>query len=523
MSNQRPRDKAITSAFLIQQRIKRLSHSAPGLCVVLLLLHALLSTFYSLITPVWEAYDETGHYAYARYIAINGRLPPLGATLAGQDESHQPPLYYALVALAIRGIDTSDNVQAQFVSGNQRNIKPVPELDFPACLPGCGTALAVHVGRLTSVLISTLTVLCTYLTAATLFPRRKDIALYATALHAFWPMFLFMGGVINNDNGIALLSALTLLCAARLLHTPRDHPRTRHLYMALLAACMAGATAMKDSGIAMVLFGGLVALAVSWRDLRSHSLRVRERLSRVSMDAALLVGVFVALVAIGYVTSDGRTLRQFGIVAGMAATVGKATAEAASALNPSAAAGGGGLPQLVQSVSSVLGYWPARLYGMVVMPFIAAYTWSSIYLPRTWYAVVCALAIAVLLGLPWALRPRPTRRRVLLLGVFMLCIALAPTVRAVIGHNDKLLHGRFFLPMLGAVCLMVALAGAAAPRALPQRIQRAGKAGLLIVVMMIGLCSPLVIIRPVFLRPYMALPEKPSPPGTLHTTRPALT
>src|SRR5438105_3074924 len=83
-------------------------------CIVLLGLHVVFSLAYSLITPLWEAPDEIGHYTYARYIAMHAALPPLGARLSAYNEAHQPPLYYWLVALAISWIDTSDNVQPRF-------------------------------------------------------------------------------------------------------------------------------------------------------------------------------------------------------------------------------------------------------------------------------------------------------------------------------------------------------------------------------------------------------------------------
>src|SRR5436190_1058076 len=72
-----------------------------GLLPLALLLAArlVLGLVYSLAAPVWEAYDEDGHFAYARYLAQHGHLLTPGDPEAERVwERFQPPLYYALIA-----------------------------------------------------------------------------------------------------------------------------------------------------------------------------------------------------------------------------------------------------------------------------------------------------------------------------------------------------------------------------------------------------------------------------------------
>ena len=464
------------------QHTRFIAHSPHTLCAIILIAHAILSAAYSFVTPVFESYDETGHYSYARYIAINHRLPPLGAQLSAQNESHQPPLYYTFVALAIGGIDMSDDVQAQFIFSPQVTVKPVPQLAFPGCLPGCGTALAVHVGRLVSVLFSTLTVLCTYLTALTLFPKRKDIALIATTIHAFWPMLLFIGGVLSNDNGIILFISLTLLFAARLLMAPPSQsPARRWADAVLFGASLAGATMMKDSAISALLFGGLVLAVLVGREL--HARRYRRLLEPLAC-----VVSFVLLAVLGVITSDGRTLRQFGSVMNFASALGSSAASSAPGVAVSSSSGW--LNWIIQALLGAPNYW-------IFKTFVGTFGWSNIYLPDAWYSIALVLMGVAFLGVLLALLRDKRWWPLLILSVLFVCVALAPVIRATAAREVLLLHGRFFLPALGALCIILAVGLVS----LPQWVRQVSTAILLECVMIAGLLSPAIVIQPVFQRP----------------------
>src|SRR3970040_1265063 len=57
---------------------------------------------YALLVPPWEADNEDGHFAYARYLAVHRTLlRPGDPEVELIWEKFQPPLYYALVAPAI--------------------------------------------------------------------------------------------------------------------------------------------------------------------------------------------------------------------------------------------------------------------------------------------------------------------------------------------------------------------------------------------------------------------------------------
>src|SRR5512136_3293772 len=78
--------------------------------VIILTAFVVLAAVYSVATPVFEAGDELWHYPFVQFLATGHSLPvqdPNVKTLWEQ-EGGQPPLYYALAALATSWLDTND-------------------------------------------------------------------------------------------------------------------------------------------------------------------------------------------------------------------------------------------------------------------------------------------------------------------------------------------------------------------------------------------------------------------------------
>jgi len=183
-----------------------------------------LATTYSVVTPIFEASDELWHYPFVKHLADGNGLPVQDPSMdqPWRQEGSQPPLYYALCALATFWIDTDDAYEGHppllwynphvdngvlTADGNTNLVVHSPQEAFP----WHGTALAVHLIRLLSVLMGAATVLLTYLIAVEIFPGREDLALGAAAVNAFTPMFVFISGAVNNDNLVMPLCSLALL------------------------------------------------------------------------------------------------------------------------------------------------------------------------------------------------------------------------------------------------------------------------------------------------------------------------
>jgi len=189
------------------------------------ILFVLLGVVYNLATPPFEAPDETSHFVYVKRLADGEGLPPLHLSDhdVAQGEMHQPPLYYALGALLVSGLDTGTpdtafalNPYAALGEPHAPGNKNVV-LHNGAEPPGTrGVTWAVHLLRGLSTLLATATVLLTYHMARRLAPGRPAVALGATALVAFNPQFLFISAAVSNDPLATMLATATLYQAVRI-------------------------------------------------------------------------------------------------------------------------------------------------------------------------------------------------------------------------------------------------------------------------------------------------------------------
>jgi 4-amino-4-deoxy-L-arabinose transferase-like glycosyltransferase len=212
------------------RRIQLTIRSHPW-AALMVALYLGLGLAFSIINPIHEATDELRHYRYVRYLADFGELPVQSGE-AGNAQAHHPPLYYATAALASFWVHPDDPLADppgnphwgyrnwEVGTDNKNLYLHGPDERWPYR----GEALAAHLARWVTLLWGAGAVILTYASAATLFPTRKAVAGAAAALVALNPMFLYLGGAVNNDVPAGLIgAAITYLC----LRTVRDGPTPR--------------------------------------------------------------------------------------------------------------------------------------------------------------------------------------------------------------------------------------------------------------------------------------------------------
>ena len=165
--------------------------------VVILGVFAVLSLIYAWATPPLEASDELWHFGMINTIADTGQLPVQhpGVKTAYEQEGSQPPLYYLVGALLVKGIDRSDfdvvrqpNPHAVAgVPGNLGNKNLV--LHDSVHPPLEHTVLAVYMVRLFSIFLGCVTVVSIYLAARQLGFDSPVLPIFSASLTAFNPMF----------------------------------------------------------------------------------------------------------------------------------------------------------------------------------------------------------------------------------------------------------------------------------------------------------------------------------------------
>jgi len=280
----------------------------PGVALFLAIFVA-LGVVYSVVNPLFEAPDEIQHFFYVQQLAEGGGLPrqdlARGAALWGQEGS-QPPLYYALAALLIAPLDTSDapalvweNVHANM--GNPLrldNKNRIVHTDQEAW-PYRDAVLAVHLVRWFSVLLGACTVWLVYRITLELIPEPPRIALATAALTAFTPQFIFISSAVSNDNLITCLAALVTWVLLRGRRASRSGRWLLGLGLTLGLAALC-----KLSGLALWLLVGGVILTADWR---------RRPLRRTMADLVVVFAVAAAVAGWWY----WRNWRLYGDVTGL--------------------------------------------------------------------------------------------------------------------------------------------------------------------------------------------------------------
>lgn len=258
--------------------------------ILVLIASFLLFNLYSVATPLFEASDELWHYPFVQHLATGGGLPiqrkgQTDAEAPWRQEGSQPPLYYALAALASAPFDSSNWREIRRV--NVQGDMGVPTRDGNAnailhtraeAFPWTRAALAAHVARLVSVLLSTLTVFGVYLVARELsWGKHADphsqFRLASMIFTAFVPMFAFISGSINNDNASVTFSTIGLWWALRLVRIGKLSDKN-----AAIAGLITGLGALsKSSSLGLLGVFGLAAAftAVNWRTWRIENVTLK--------------------------------------------------------------------------------------------------------------------------------------------------------------------------------------------------------------------------------------------------------
>jgi hypothetical protein len=267
---------------------------APAWPLVFIVLAFLaLAGAISVVNPLFEATDEIRHYRYVRHLAVRGALPVQGAEMV-RSQSHHPPLYYALCALASAWVPSSHSPEYEqplnpFWGYRNWEVGVDNKLQYlhsPAeRFPFRQGYLAALIPRWVNVLLGAATVGLTWLLGRQVWPGRPQLAWGAAALVAFNPQFLYLSGAINNDVIAATMGTAVLLLSVQVAQGANDRRRLVLLGLAFGLALLAK--------FHLLILGGVIVLALIL------SLRVRrDGPRRASCQLALQMGVVLGVAAI---------------------------------------------------------------------------------------------------------------------------------------------------------------------------------------------------------------------------------
>jgi hypothetical protein len=446
---------------------------------LLLLTRFALGAVYSLVVPIWEAYDEDGHFAYVRYLAkYRHLLDPADPEAQLVYEKFQPPLYYALVAPFVAGFDLGEALPiiernpfwAYPHAGHNYALHPPTLTSAEAEI-----ALAVHTARLVGVGLSTLSVLFVYDTARRVWARlptgsRRGPVWAATLLYAFWPQFLFSGSTVNNDLAVTAFSAGALALMVALITGGFQARRALALVLLFAAAALSKLNALA------LLPAVAAATAIS---LLPGLRQVRWRSPRPWLTGLALVGVVAGALAVlsGLPFVTEQILHVEALMQFIRHAV---TSEANLSLIREAA------------------QFASRSY-------FASFGWGKVDLPHWLYGVYSGgLALGGLGLVAGAVRRQrgqyagPEARVLLLMGLTILGLLAAALALVVTYQMIALAPGRYLLPALPAVCVLLVEGYRGL---LPQRVRHYAWRTLGLGVILLGWAIPLTTLIPTYAIP----------------------
>jgi len=433
-----------------------------------------LSFTYSVVTPVFEAPDEIQHFFYVVNLAEGKGLPvqpPAGPGGLWAQEGSQPPLYYVLAARLVAPLDTSDasallweNAHANLGDPlNPANKNRIVHTDLEAW-PYRESVLAIHLVRWLSVLMGAATVWLVYRIAGKLFPRQPALALATAAVTAFTPQFVFISGVVSNDNAIILSSTLAAWLLIDLLRQP--HGSRYHLRLFLLGVVLGFAALSKLSGALLWPLAGVALLVAGWR---ARSLR------RTAGDLAMVFGPALAVAGWWYL----RNWQLYGDPTGLTAML-----------------------SIVGDRTQPLGWRGLlRQFEGLRISYWALFGWFNLILPNWVYRVLDALATVAFAGLVWGAvrrwhRKMPSGWRRLVLPVAWISVVFIGLVRWTL--LTPATQGRLLFPAAWAFSLLLMLGWS---QWVPSRWRAHWLAAPIVPLAVLALVAPFAVIRPAYQRP----------------------
>jgi hypothetical protein len=414
------------------------------------LAYMVLACAYLLAAPMYEAPDESYHFAFAARLAQSWELPVQDPAVITPwfQEGSQPPLYYYLASLVIRlsGAPAEpyllpENPHAAIGLG-LATINNNFYLRGPAeAFPWRGSVLAFYLVRIMSIGLGAWTLLALYRGVRLAVPGRPRVALVALGITAFNPMFLFMTASVNNDNLVTALAASGLWLMLLIL-TRGLAGRDGALRVLALAIVLALAALSKLSGLTLyVVAGALLTILILKR--------------RAGLRAALLAG---AALVIGFAVIAGwwyvRNWQLYGDLTGTSAMIA-----------------------IIQPRPAPYTLWTmlAEMEGLRIS-FWALFGWFNVIGPAWFLSLMDALtALALIGGAAWGIRAWRARQFEALLPIGLLALHVLITFAALISWTRQTpgTQGRLLFPALVGISGLMALGWWSAAQSLAALIGRA--------------------------------------------------
>lgn len=240
----------------------------------ILLFYLAFGLIYAAATPVFEANEELWHFGYVEHLRETGSLPAQSLYQRHTIYRHhgsQPPLYYALMAIASAPINIDDSEEYRRLNPHVKIYQPgafgnknlIVHDESLSLFHGAG--LAVLIMRALGIALGAGTIVFVYKIGELVAPQRQTVAFVAGAVTGLNPMFIFVTASVNNDALAMLLNGALIWL---MLRTMRDGFSLRAILA--LAALFALSSLTKLTGLVLlpVMLGAALLVYRKTRDRR---------------------------------------------------------------------------------------------------------------------------------------------------------------------------------------------------------------------------------------------------------------
>jgi 4-amino-4-deoxy-L-arabinose transferase-like glycosyltransferase len=440
---------------------------------------------WALITPAFQAPDESEHLAYGQYFAETGKA-------VDSAPSTRPP-YASSEVLALEAVDHTSVIELPdarppWLAADRQEYKEDPKHLLPrdnggGFHPATSTHTPAYYSllapgylltrgdsafsqlfamRLTSALLGALTAILAMLIVGELLPGRRGLAAAAGLLVAFEPVFALTSGSVNNDNGVNTAAALLIYLIVRALRRGMSP-----LLAAAIGATLVAAPLLKATGYELYL---PATLALALMLVRRHG-------RRDLLSFGVLLATF-AILQLGWSEVSSTLHRSvFSTPGGGAPGVGfeafhnpkRYLSWLIRVLLPFK-------PPFIHHNWTII-HWP--FFNIYIERGFASFGWYAIFFAKWVYLViVAALAGLIVLGLSFLWRRRGVVVRYLpeLAFLVLVPVAVICAVEAAFQPSLSILpiqgtpeEGRYAFPAITAVATLAigACLGLGRERALP--------------------------------------------------------
>lgn len=296
----RPSQLRIMTFAALRNKLQYLAIRPIHWVLALSVLHGML---YAVVTPPWQAPDETVHYQYLR--ALWQSPEPLSPFFELSPEAHQQVMesarrfrWWFLTERA-----TPDTLTP--LPPGARMAARSASLYYRLSLPIYGVSRHWPIEsqllllRLFSVMLQVLTVGLTYKVAQLISPAAADpfhslLPAAAALIVGLFPQYTFISASYNDDNLLPVLAAAAVYAA---LCGWRNKFAARWLILAGVFAVLAVLT--KRTGVSVIVVVGAAALIYAWvwQGSKSQLLRLAGLMTFAIASAVLLGGVALLVIA----------------------------------------------------------------------------------------------------------------------------------------------------------------------------------------------------------------------------------